>query len=96
MSKINYEIMILLNEAFNDSDLKTWAFNHAKALRKLSATEISVVSRGKRELMYEIKTQKRGNYIQINFLSTPKFIEKFIYNLKYDSNVLRYLILNKK
>jgi hypothetical protein len=30
-----YEIMILLNEEFNDSELKTWVFNYAKNLKKI-------------------------------------------------------------
>lgn len=93
---MKYEMMILLNEEFNDSELKTWAFNYAKALRKLSASEISVISRGKRDLAYKIKNQKRGNFIQINFSSLPKSIEDFSSTLKLDTNVLRFLILNKK
>ena len=91
-----YEMMILLTEEFNDSELKTWAFNYAKGLRKLSACEISVISRGKRDLAYWIKNQKRGNYIQINFSSMPKYIDSFLNNLEFDPNVLRFLILNKK
>ena len=47
-----YEMMILLREEFNDSDLKVWAFNYAKALQNLSAAQISVISRGKRNLAY--------------------------------------------
>ena len=93
---MKYEMMILLTEEFNDSELKTWAFNYAKALRKLSASEISVISRGKRDLAYTIKNQKRGNFIQINFSSVPKNIEDFSNSLKLDSNVLRFLVLNKK
>ena len=93
---MKYEMMILLKEEFNDSELKTWAFNYAKALRKLSASEISVISRGKRDLAYMIKNQKRGNFIQINFSSLPKNIEDFSNSLKLDSNVLRFLVLNKK
>ena len=93
---MKYEMMILLTEEFNDSELKTWAFNYAKALRKLSASEISVISRGKRDLAYMIKNQKRGNFIQINFSSLPKNIEEFSNSLKLDSNVLRFLVLNKK
>ena len=31
---MKYEMMILLTEEFNDSELKTWAFNYAKALQK--------------------------------------------------------------
>ena len=92
---MKYEMMILLTEEFNDSELKTWAFNYAKALRKLSASEISVISRGKRDLSYLIKNQKRGNFIQINFSSLPKNIDNFSNSLKLDSNVLRFLVLNK-
>ena len=96
MSKtIKYEMMILLTEEFNDNELKTWAFNYAKTLRKLNASEISVISRGKRDLSYEIANQKRGNFIQINFSSLPKNIDNFSNSLKLDSNVLRFLVLNK-
>ena len=96
MSKIiKYEMMILLTEEFNDNELKNWAFNYAKTLRKLNASEISVISRGKRDLSYEIVNQKRGNFIQINFSSIPKRVENFSSSLKFDSNVLRFLVLNK-
>ena len=93
---VKYEMMILLTEEFNDSELKTWAFNYAKALRKLSASEISVISRGKRDLAYMVKNQKRGNFIQINFASIPKCIDTFSNSLKFDNNVLRFLILKKQ
>jgi ribosomal protein S6 len=92
---IKYEMMILLTEEFNDNELKTWAFNYAKSLRKLNASEISVISRGKRNLAYEIANKKRGNFIQINFSSIPKYLENFSSSLKFDSNVLRFLVLNK-
>ena len=88
--------MILLTEEFNDSELKTWAFNYAKALRKLSASEISVISRGKRDLAYEIKNQRKGNFIQINFSSMPNYIKEYTKDLKFDSNILRFLVLNKQ
>jgi ribosomal protein S6 len=93
---IKYEMMILLTEEFNDSELKTWAFNYAKALQNLNASEISVISRGKRDLTYWINNQKKGNFIQINFSSIPNHIDNFSADLKFDPNVLRFLILNKK
>jgi len=96
MSKIiKYEMMIVLTETFNDNDLKTWSFNYAKTLRKLNAFEISVISRGKRNLCYKINNQRAGNFIQINFSSIPKHIENFSSSLKRDSNVLRVLFLNQ-
>jgi len=91
-----YEIMILLTEEFNDSELKTWVFNYAKNLRKFSVCDISVISRGKHNLAYPIDTRLKGNYIQLNFSSMPKYIQNFSNILKMDSNVLRFLVFNKQ
>jgi ribosomal protein S6 len=90
-----YEIMILLTEEFNDSELKTWVFNYAKNLRKFSVCDISVISRGKHNLKYPINERLKGNYIQLNFSSMPKYINNFSNILKLDSNVLRFLVFNK-
>jgi ribosomal protein S6 len=91
-----YEIMILLTEEFNDNELKTWVFNYAKNLRKFSVCDISVISRGKHNLAYPIDNKLKGNYIQLNFSSMPKYIEAFSKVLKMDSNVLRFLVFNKQ
>lgn len=90
-----YEVMILLTEEFNDSELKTWIFNYAKGLRKFSVSDISVISRGKHNLAYPINDRMKGNYIQLNFTSMPKYISNFSNRLKMDSNVLRFLVFNK-
>lgn len=90
-----YEMMILLNEEFNYSELKTWIFNYAKVLRKFSVFGISVISLGKKDLAYSIKTKTKGNYIQLNFSSMPKYINNFSKALKMDSNVIRFVIFNK-
>ena len=87
--------MILLTEEFNDSELKTWVFNYAKNLRKFNVCDISVISRGKHNLAYPIDNKLKGNYIQLNFSSVPEYIEDFSKILKMDSNVLRFLVLNK-
>jgi ribosomal protein S6 len=91
-----YEIMILLTEEFNNNELKTWVFNYAKTLRKFSVCDISVISRGKHNLTYPISNKTKGNYIQLNFSSMPKYIANFSNILKLDSNVLRFLVFNKQ
>lgn len=91
-----YETMILLTEEFNDSELKTWVFNYAKNLRKFSVCDISVISRGKHNLAYPVDNKMKGNYIQLNFSSMPKYISNFSNILKLDSYVLRFLIFNKQ
>ena len=91
-----YEIMILLTEEFNDSELKTWVFNYAKNLRKFSVSDISVISRGKHNLAYSINSRTKGNYIQLNLSSMPKYINNFSNILKLDSHVLRFSVFNKQ
>lgn len=91
----SYEIMILLNEEFNDSELKAWVFNYAKNLMKFNACDISVISRGKHKLAYVIDNKSKGNYIQLNFSIVPKYVETFVNNLKMDKHVLRSLIIQK-
>ena len=91
-----YEIMILLTEELNDSELKTWVFNYAKNLRKFSVCDISVISRGKHNLAYSIRSRLKGNYIQLNFSSMPKYITTFANILKMDSHVLRFSVFNKQ
>ena len=91
-----YEIMILLTEEFNDSELKSWVFNYAKNLRKFNVCDISVISRGKHKLAYSILDKSKGNYIQLNFSSMPKYLKNFSKLLSLDSNVLRFLVVNKQ
>ena len=90
-----YEIMILLSEDFNDTELKKWVFNYAKKLREFSVYGISVISLGKKDFAYPIDLKTRGNYIQFNFLSIPKSIIHFSNILKLDSSVLRFIVFNK-
>ena len=91
-----YEVMILLTEEFSDSKLKPWVFNYVKSLRSYNVRDISVISRGKHNLSYPITNRTKGNYIQLNFSSMPKYISNFSNVLKMDSNVIRFLVFNKK
>ena len=91
-----YEMMVILNEEFNYTELKTWSFNYARTLKTLRATDISVISLGKRSLAYTIKNFTKGNYIQIHFSIVPQFLTSFSRTIKLDQNVLRFLIFNRK
>ena len=91
-----YEVMILLTEEFNESELKRWVFNFAKNLRKFNVSDIAVFFRGKQNLAYSIDNQMKGNYIQLNFSSMSKYIKNFSKLLTLDTNVLRFLLINKQ
>ena len=91
---MKYEMMVILTKEFSNTELKIWAFNFGKILKKLNASNISVISRGKRDLSYTIKNKNRGNFIQVNFGILPDYIKQLSKELNLDSNVLRFLIFN--
>jgi ribosomal protein S6 len=80
-----YEIMILLTEEFNDSELKTWVFNYAKEFYGNLVFRISVISRGKHNLAYSINNGEK--LYTIKFLKHAKYINNFSNILKLDSHV---------
>ena len=88
--------MILLTEEFNENELKRWVLKKKKNLRKFNVCQISVISLGKRNLAYSIQNKGKGNYIQLNFSSMPKYLTNFSKILKLDSNVLRFLVFKKQ
>ena len=62
---VKYEMMIILTEKFDDTELKEWSLNYAKKLQNLNASKISVISKGKQDLEYSIDNQKRGSFIVV-------------------------------
>ena len=93
LQKLKYEMIILLNEEFNETELKTWAFKYAKELQKLGGSDISVILRGRHNLAYPIQDQKKGNFIEIIFFISPRLLTIFNKILILDENVLRSMIL---
>jgi ribosomal protein S6 len=72
-----YEIMILLTEEFNDSELKTWVFNYAKNLRKFNVCDISVISRGKHNLSYSINNCAKRKLYSVKFFEYAQVYKQF-------------------
>jgi ribosomal protein S6 len=95
LQKLKYELIILLNEEFNENELKTWAFKYAKELQKLGGSNISVTSKGKKNTAYKIKKQNKCNLIEFFFSVPANKLEGFTKTINLDENVLRSLILKK-
>jgi len=96
MSKYTqYEMILILNEELNESELKTWAFKYARELKDLGALEISVISRGKRNLAYSIKNKNKCNFIEITFSLIPSYLNQFQEIINLDKNILRFLTTKK-
>ena len=91
-----YEIMILLNEEFNASAIKSWSFNYAKNLKRLGVFDLSIISHGKKKLAYKINQKEVNHYIQLNFSTIPKYIKNLFRIFKLDRNISRFNIYKFK
>ncbi len=96
MKRRKYEMIILLNEEFNNNELKTWSLNFAKELQKLDGVEISVISCGKKPLVYPILEHIIGNLVVIKVSIFSENIQIFQNKLKLDENVIRSYVLKLK
>ena len=57
--KNTYESMVVLSSHCTEVELKEIAFSYAQQLKKLGASDISVISRGRRDFAYTTKKQKQ-------------------------------------
>lgn len=90
-----YEALVLLAQEFTEDELKTWSFNFAKNLKIQNASEVSILSCGKKNLSYPIKKQGSANFIQIQFSIVPKFVNNVLKTLKKSDQILRIFILKE-
>lgn len=95
LERKNYELMILVRKEFTNRELKIWALNKAKIFKQFKTSNISVISRGRRNLSYSINQELIGNYIQFNLSTFPKNIHTLLSTIKLDSSILRVFLLKK-
>lgn len=90
----SYESMVVLSSNCTELELKTIAHSYAQQLKKLGASDISVVSRGRRDFAYTTKNAKIGYFVEMYFRSSPQILPIYQTKLKLDKNVIRSLITN--
>ena len=88
----NYESMVVVSSNCTEVELKAIAYSYAQKLKKLGASEISVVSRGRRDFAYKTKNSKTGYFVEMYFNQSPQILPIYENKLKLDKNVLRSLI----
>ena len=81
-------------DTVTEVELKEIAFSYAQQLKKLGASDISVISRGRRDFAYTAKKAKTGYFVEMYFTSSPQVLPLYETKLKLDKNVIRYLITN--
>jgi small subunit ribosomal protein S6 len=91
-----YETMYILRPDLGDEQVEQIVSKYENLLREQGADNIQSQNRGKRRLAYEIKKQRDGIYIQLNYTGPGKMIAVLERAMRLSEEVIRYLTINQQ
>ncbi|MFR1739099.1 MAG: 30S ribosomal protein S6 [Clostridia bacterium] len=90
-----YESIIIVNPKLNEKQQNEIENKYKKIINK-NGNVISIENIGKKRLAYEVKKNKEGIYIEINFTSEASFIAELERQYKIDENVIKFIVIRKE
>ena len=90
-----YESIIIVNPKLNEKQQNEIENKYKKIINK-NENVISIENIGKKRLTYEVKKNKEGIYIEINFTSEASFIAELERQYKIDENVIKFIVIRKE
>lgn len=90
-----YESIIIVNPKLNEKQQNEIENKYKKIINK-NGNVISIENIGKKRLAYEVKKNKEGIYIEINFTSEASFIAELERQYKFDENVIKFIVIRKE
>ncbi|MBD2460824.1 30S ribosomal protein S6 [Oscillatoria sp. FACHB-1407] len=91
-----YETMYILRSDLGDELTDQAIARYQALLTEQGATEIETQHRGKRRLAYEIKKQREGVYIQMNYKSGGNTVASLERAMRLSDDVIRYLTITQE
>jgi small subunit ribosomal protein S6 len=91
-----YETMYILRPDLGDELTDQAIAKYQNILQEQGATEIETQHRGKRRLAYEIKKQREGVYIQMNYKSSGSIVAILERAMRLSDDVVRYLTIKQE
>lgn len=92
----NYEIMYILRPSLGDAEQKKKIKSIDQMLIENKIKLIKTDELGLKDFAYEIKKEKNGYYVVTKFSSEPSFLNVFEHFLRFDNDILRYLIVKDR
>lgn len=90
-----YESIIIVNPKLNEKQQNEIENKYKKIINK-NGNVISIENIGKKRLAYEVKKNKEGIYIEINFTSEASLIAELERQYKIDENVIKFIVIRKE
>lgn len=90
-----YECVYIISPTLEEEQVKAMVerFNNLVSQNgELESTE----EWGRKRLAYEVKDQKEGYYVLMNFSANPDFPAELERNFKITEEVLKYLVVSKE
>lgn len=91
-----YETMYILRSDLGEELTDQAIEKYQTLLREQGAEEIETQHRGKRRLAYEIKKQREGIYIQMNYKGPGTVVAALERAMRLSEDVVRYLTVKQE
>jgi small subunit ribosomal protein S6 len=91
-----YETMYILRPDLSDEQVEVAVNKYQNLIKEQGAENIEIQNRGKRRLAYEIKRQRDGIYIQMNYTNAAKAIAPMERAMRLSEEVIRYLTIKQQ
>lgn len=90
-----YESVIIVTPTMNEKQQKEIENKYSKLISENEKLN-NIENIGKKRLAYEVKKNKEGIYIEINFTSEASFIAELERQYKIDENVIKFIVIRKE
>lgn len=94
--QIVYETMYILRPDLAEEQVEQAISKYQNLIREQGAEQIEIQHRGKRRLAYEIKRQREGVYIQMNYQGPGTLIAPLERAMRLSEEVIRYLTIKQE
>ena len=89
----NYELMFVVRPTLEEEATLNVLANMKKILEEKNAKVVSEKNMGRRELAYEVKGFKNGNYFLLVVEATPEAVKEFDRVANINEDVIRHIVV---
>ena len=90
-----YETIFIVNPEVNEEGIKALIQKFSDIINN-DGKVLEVEEMGKKKLAYEVKKNKEGYYVVINFESNPELIKELERVYRITDNVIKFLTISKE
>ncbi len=88
-----YETMYILRSDLGDDLIDQTIVKYQNLLREQGVQELETQHRGKRRLAYEIKKQREGVYVQMNYTGPGQAVAVMERAMRLSDDVIRFMTI---